>query len=139
MSSTSEAVLHPRSRRIPYLALAAGAIVAGIIVHFVELGLGGTFRDILGDALWGAMILWLVSALRPDARFWVRALVAFVICAAVELSQLLLAPAIDAFRQTTYTHLVFGSSFDPRDFLAYALGVLAAALVARAIFATKRR
>jgi hypothetical protein len=52
-----------------------------------------------------------------------------VICAAVEASQGLHAPALDSLRATRIGHLVLGSDFDPRDLLAYALGIAAAALL----------
>jgi hypothetical protein len=61
------------------------------------------------------------------------------ICFAVELSQLYHAPALDALRETTAGHLVLGSGFDPRDLIAYAAGVCAAALVDRMWLARRRR
>lgn len=88
-------------------------------------------RDVVGDALWAAMIVWLVSAAAPAARLAMRSAAALAVCVAVELSQLYHAPALDALRNTTAGQLVLGSGFDPRDLLAYAGGVLAAAIVDR--------
>ncbi len=90
-----------------------------------------TLRDPLGDALWAAMMTWWVSALLPRSPLAARAAVALAICVAVEFSQLLRAPAIDAVRATTLGHLVLGSGFDPRDLAAYVLGVLAAGYLDR--------
>jgi hypothetical protein len=119
------------NRRGLYAALAAGTIVVGLAVHFHVGFLRDAVRDFTGDALWAAMIVWLVSALAPTATILSRSLVALVICCAVEVSQLVHFPALDAFRQTTIGHLVLGSGFDPRDFAAYALGVSVAALLDR--------
>jgi hypothetical protein len=115
--------------RIVYVALALGTIVVGLAVHLHGAALSPVARDVLGDALWAAMIAWWVGAAAPTARLSRRAVMALAICFAVELSQLYHAPGIDALRETTLGHLVLGSGFDPRDFVSYAVGVLAAALL----------
>jgi len=88
-----------------------------------------TIRDVLGDALWAGMIVWLIGARVPNARPWTRYGAAYAICALVETSQAFHTPRLDALRATMIGQLVLGSGFDPRDFLAYALGVGAAALL----------
>jgi hypothetical protein len=93
-------------------------------------------RDVLGDALWAAMVVWWIAAVAPASRLPWRAAVALAFCFAVEFSQLWHFPALDALRRTTAGHLALGSGFDPRDFAAYAAGVLAAVLLERA---TERR
>jgi hypothetical protein len=106
-----------------------GTIVVGLAVHLHGGALSPVARDVLGDALWAAMIFWWVGAAVPAVRLSRRAVVALAFCFAVELSQLYHAPGIDALRETTLGHLVLGSGFDPRDLAAYAAGVLTAALV----------
>jgi hypothetical protein len=86
-------------------------------------------RDVAGDALWAAMMTWLVGATLPRAGVAVRSAVAFGVCVVVELSQLVHAPAIDAIRRTALGHLVLGNGFDARDLVAYALGISGAALL----------
>ena len=108
------------------------AIGLGVHMHGDAI-LGLALRDILGDALWAMMIAWLVAALVPGVSLRTRAIVALAICFAVELSQLLHVPALDALRHTFAGHLVLGSGFDPRDFFSYALGVLAAMLLERTV------
>lgn len=115
--------------RIAYIALALATIAGGLWVHQGGAGLSTGARDVLGDALWAAMIAWGLGAVAPDATLMLRSAVAFVICALVELSQLIHAPAIDAIRRSTVGHLVLGSGFDRRDLLAYAAGVSVAALL----------
>jgi hypothetical protein len=118
--------------RLGYAALAAATIAVGLFVHRSGILLPPAARDIVGDALWAMMIVWWVSAAAPRARPWIRGAVALGICFAVELSQLVHTPAIDAARSTTLGQLVLGSGFDPRDLLAYAAGVVAAVLLERA-------
>jgi hypothetical protein len=79
---------------------------------------------VLGDALWAMMIAWLVGAAVPEVARWKRGWMALAFCWAVEASQLYHAPGLDAWRAGRLGHLVLGTGFDPRDLLAYALGVL---------------
>ena len=117
-----------RYSRAWYAALALGTIALGLGVHWYGDIFGPTLRDVLGDALWAAMIAWCVAVLVPTASLRLRSVVALAICFVVEVSQLYHTPALDALRRTTAGQLTLGSGFDPRDLCAYALGVLAAAL-----------
>lgn len=111
------------AERARYVAFALLTIAIGLAVHLGGAALGATARDVLGDALWGAMIAWWVGALAPQTRLALRISVAYLICVAVEISQLMHSPALDAFRATRIGHLILGSGFDPRDLVAYAIGV----------------
>jgi hypothetical protein len=115
------------------VALAVATIAVGLAVHWRGGALSPMVRDVLGDALWAAMVMWIVGAVAPDVRWPLRAAAAFAICVAVELSQLVHFPALDSLRQTTLGQLVLGSGFDPRDFLAYGAGILAAGLLAEMV------
>jgi hypothetical protein len=125
--------------RLRYLVLVITTIAIGLAVHWSPAALNPDARDVLGDALWAAMMVWIVSVVAPAARLAARSAAALAICFAVELSQLYHAPALDALRETTAGHLVLGSGFDPRDLIAYAAGVCAAALVDRMWLARRRR
>lgn len=118
--------------RASYAVLAIATIVAGLGVHLGGAPMPPATRDVIGDALWAAMLTWWVSALVPRMALGARAALALGACCAVEVSQLYHTPALDAVRGTRLGHLVLGSGFDPRDFAAYALGVLAAAVLERA-------
>jgi hypothetical protein len=111
--------------RFVYVALALVTIGVGLAVH-----LGGLVppraRDVLGDALWAAMMVWWISAIWPRSRLIVRSGGAYAVCVCVELSQLYHTAAFDAARATRVGHLVLGSGFDPRDLLSYSLGVAGA-------------
>jgi hypothetical protein len=118
-----------RFTRTRYLGLAFGTIACGLAVHWRGSALPPDVRDVLGDALWAAMMVWWISAALPAGRLVWRAAGALVVCFAVEGSQLWHQPAIDAMRQTRFGHLLLGSGFDPRDFVAYAGGVVAALFI----------
>lgn len=128
----------PRTRTT-YIAAALLTITAGLLVHVRGGALGSAARDVIGDALWAAMVAWWVGALVPNARLLSRSAAAYAICVVVEVSQLYHTPWLDALRATTMGHLVLGSGFDPRDLLAYALGVTGAALVEAALLVRGRR
>ena len=115
--------------RTTYLALAVVTILVGLLVHLRGTVLGPVGRDMAGDALWAAMITWWVGVLSPTTRPVVRGAAAYAVCVGVELSQLWHLPALDAVRATTVGHLVLGEGFDPRDFAAYAFGVVGAMLL----------
>jgi hypothetical protein len=121
-------VRHIIGSRPGYVALALATIALGLAVHLQAVAMGSVARDIVGDALWAAMILWWISALTPRAALGLRGAIALCICVVVELSQLIHTPGFDAVRETTIGHLILGSGFDPRDFAAYASGILGAAL-----------
>ena len=125
--------------RATYFALALTTIGVGLFVHLRGAALRPATRDVLGDALWAAMIAWWAGALAPSARLGPRSAAAFVVCASVEVSQLYHAPWLDAARATALGRLVLGSGFDPRDLAAYALGVGAAVLLESTAIAWGRR
>jgi hypothetical protein len=115
--------------RLRYVAAALLTVAVGLGVH-----LGGSFlppavRDVIGDALWAAMMFLWISALWPSAHVAARASVALGISWTVELSQLYHTPSLDAARSTTLGRLILGSGFDVRDLVAYAGGVMVAVAI----------
>ena len=118
--------------RTSYVALAVATAVLGLIVHEYGGALSPVVRDVLGDALWAAMATWCVAVVAPAVRPVSRAAVALAFSFAVEFSQLIDLPALDALRRTTGGQLALGSDFDPRDLAAYAAGVLTAVLIEQA-------
>ena len=114
------------TRRGTYAALGASTVVIGLVVHLGGRGVAPSLRDMLGDALWTAMMLWWVSVVAPRAPLWLRGALALAISFAVEASQLYRAPWLDAARSTLPGHLVLGSGYDTRDLAAYATGAAVA-------------
>ena len=125
--------------RASYIAAVLATIAVGLLVHLRGGALGPAARDVLGDALWAAMIAWWVGALTPGSPLARRSWAAYAICMVVEVSQLYHTPQLDALRATAVGHLVLGSGFDPRDLAAYALGIAGAALLEAAVVARGRR
>jgi hypothetical protein len=119
----------PHLSRAAYVALALLTIVAGLAVNMYGAGLGAEGRDVAGDALWAVMILWLTGVAAPGAPLVGRCVAALLVCAVVELSQLAHGTPLDAIRSTAVGRLMLGTGFDPRDFGAYTLGIVAAGLI----------
>jgi hypothetical protein len=117
--------------RLTFIAAAFAAMLLGLWVHRGGLALAPTPRDVAGDALWASMVAWGISAALPTWSVRLRAGIAFLICSAVELSQLLHTPLLDAWRATTLGQLILGSGFDVRDLAAYAAGIALAIVVER--------
>jgi hypothetical protein len=118
-----------RRSRLFFLVLAIVTIALGLGVHLRGGVLGVAARDVIGDALWAAMVAWLLGAAVPRVNAGIRGVAAAAICFCVEFSQLYHVPALDALRATPPGHLVLGSGFDPRDLLAYTTGIIAAVLI----------
>src|SRR6185437_1384127 len=130
MARASSPVMRSSLRtRLAFVALAAGTIAVGLIVHWRGTLLPATLRDVLGDALWAMMICWWIGAVVPNSRVASRAGLALAVCWIVEVSQLYHTPLLDAWRRTTPGQPILGTGFDVRDLGAYAIGVLAAALL----------
>jgi hypothetical protein len=124
--------------RLTYAAVTAGVIVTGLWINQRAPGLPPAVRDVLGDALWAMMVVWALGALAPSASLRMRALAALGIACTVEVSQLVHAPVLDWARQTTLGRLALGTGFDPRDFVAYSGGVVAAFLAETAVSRRER-
>lgn len=91
-----------------------------------------------GDALWAAMIFCMLAFVRPGASTASLAVGALAIAAAVEASQLVHAPWLDALRGTTLGALALGQGFKWSDLLCYAVGVAVASGVDAALRRRRR-
>jgi hypothetical protein len=105
----------------------------GLAVHLRGGLLSPNARDILGDALWAVMLAGWIGAVRPGVVLLRRSALVLAVCIVVECSQRYHTPWLDELRRTALGHLVLGSDYDPRDFVAYSLGVIAAMLLERAV------
>jgi len=126
---------HIARLRVTYLVLVCATIVLGLTVHWRGDILSAAVRDVAGDALWAMMIAWGMGALLPDTALRIRSAVALVICFAVELSQLIHTPVLDAARRSVVGHLVLGNAFDARDLASYACGIGATIMLERVFMA----
>lgn len=124
-------------RRLAHAAAALATIALGLTLRARGDALPAAAVDVLGDALWAAMVFWWIGALAPRAPTPARAAIALAIAVAVEVSQLWRAPWLVALRGTRLGHLVLGADFDARDLAAYAAGVACAAALAAALGRTR--
>ena len=69
--------LHARMR---YVALAVATMALGLAVHRGGGALSPAVRDVLGDALWAAMVSWWIAAAAPAIRLSRRAAAAVACC-----------------------------------------------------------
>ena len=104
-----------RDRRV-VAAVAVLVVVAGLVVG----------SNLVGDALYAVLVYVLVVGAAPRIAASRAALIAFGICAAIELLQLTGLPAaiVDVVPAARY---VLGTTFNAPDLLAYAVGVALAA------------
>jgi len=105
--------------RIKLFAIAALVIAAGLVLRKLPLGLPFPIIKWGGSALWAAMVYLLLAAALPRRSPWIVALIAAIVAAAIELSRLFHAPALDAFRLTPAGILLLGRVFDPWHFAVY--------------------
>jgi hypothetical protein len=107
------------------------AVRAIALIVVVSLGLASRAWPVFpaflagypGDALWAWMVLLLLGLLWPRWSANRLAGLALAVSFAVESSQALHTPWLDALRATTPGHLVLGSDFDPFDLVALAVGI----------------
>lgn len=118
-----------------YLALAVALF--GIEVLIALFFHDAFVRPILGDVLVVALVYTSVLTV-VELRPLPAALGVLVFACAVELAQY--ARLVDhlGLRQNAVARVVIGTSYDPRDFLAYAAGA-AAVLVAERLFGARRQ
>jgi hypothetical protein len=119
----TDAAATPTRRRLVIAVLAAATVGLGLLVH---RSVSGTVGDVVGDALYAVLIYLLAAFVAPRARPPRSALIAFTICAGIELLQLTGLPRLWA-AEFPPIGLVLGVGFDPRDLVVYAVAVIAAA------------
>lgn len=104
--------------RLPAAVAAVLTVAAGLTVRAVG---GGWFGEYAGDALYTVLVYCLVVLVRPDVAPGRAAGIALAVSWLVEFAQLTPIPAaLSAW--SPLARLVFGSTFNPPDLLAYAVG-----------------
>jgi hypothetical protein len=112
-----------------YLGLLVATVVFGLATRWDPASFPASIVRHGGDALWAAMVFWLVALLRPTTATSRVAIIALTIALTVEASQLYQAPWIDAARATPLGALLLGQGFLWVDLLRYAAGVALAAML----------
>ena len=118
-------------RRFIALAAMLATLALGLASRRWPDALPAALGKYPGDTLWALMVFFGWRALRPLARTREVALLASATSVAVELAKLWQAPWLVAFRHTTLGHLLLGHAFSWQNLVAYGVGVLAGATLAR--------
>jgi hypothetical protein len=95
------------------------------------LSMPGVIAAYGGDTLYATLAFLLVALAWPRAATWRLGPLALGLCVAIELSQLVHTPWLDAIRATTLGRLVLGSGFLWSDLACYAVGALLGAALDR--------
>jgi hypothetical protein len=114
--------------RLHSLFICGVLICVGLAWRLAPLGLPAFPLKYGGSILWSAMVYFLVRAAVPGAVVRHLALFAGLIALMVECVRLIHAPWLDAFRMTLVGALLLGRIFSLWNLLAYAIGILCAAL-----------
>jgi hypothetical protein len=113
-------------QRAPYVLAAILVIAVGLLTRWPAISIPPALAKYLGSVLWGAMVYCALRACWPDARPRIVVVIAIVLAAGVEVSQLWHTPWLDAFRRTTIGVLLIGRYFALADIAAYSAGILLA-------------
>ena len=114
-----------RNRRLRLAGIGGLIVATGLLVHFLTQG---SVSDFVGDALYAVLVYLVVSIVvvrRPTLQV---AVVAILLCVALEVFQLTGVPSslAEDFAPVRY---LLGTTFNALDLVAYVVGVLAAAAV----------
>lgn len=116
-----------RAGRSKYVILALCLIGVGLLTRLSPPGHHIALKY-LGSALWGSMVYCLMAGLMPSANPLRIAIVATIVAAGVEFSQLWHTDVLVAVRSTRIGVLLIGRFFSWWDIAAYTLGITLVAL-----------
>ena len=106
-----------------YAAAVAVTIAAGLGSRAVASALPWWLAKNAGDALYATMVFFGIGFVAPRIRTSTAAAIALAFCTAIECSQRIHTPWLDAVRDTLPGHLVLGQGFHAFDLACYAIGV----------------
>lgn len=106
-----------------YAVAVAVVIAAGLGSRAVAPALPWWLAKNAGDVLYATMVFFGIGFVAPRIRTSTAAVIALAFCAAIECSQLVHTPWLDAVRDTLPGHLVLGQGFHAFDLACYAIGV----------------
>ena len=115
-----------RRNRLILVLCCLGIIALGLASRKYPEYFPAVLGKYLGDGLWTAMVYFIWAWFFPSQSFLRIGLIALLISFGVEFSQLIQLPWLNAIRQTTVGHLIFGTTFAPMDLLAYCFGTIGA-------------
>lgn len=123
--------------RAPYFI----AMITALILGYSSRSFAETLPEFVaahfGDALWASMVYFGIRTVWPTKEIIRPALISFIFCFGIELSQLYQAEWINGVRSTFLGALVLGSGFLTVDLVRYTAGI-ALAIAADRWFVRKR-
>lgn len=111
-----------KTKRVLYAAVIVTTVVTGLLVRYKKAWFPDIVNLYLGDILYAFMMYYIVSFVAIDKRGIPKAIIALLLCFAIEFAQLYQADWINAIRQTLPGRLILGSGFLWSDLLAYTIG-----------------
>lgn len=113
------------------LGIALAIIACGVALRLggYEIGLPFFLVKYGGSTLWGGMVFFLLAALLPRQPLGRLAILSVVAAALIEFSRLYHTPWLDEFRLTLAGALLLGRIFSWWNIVAYAVGIVIAALL----------
>jgi len=118
-------------QRLPVMVALGGVIGLGLASRAYD----GLFPNALGkypgDALWTVTFYLGWKLVFPAMVPWKLGLMALGQSVGVEFLQLYHTPWLDGIRGNLFGHLLFGSTFNPMDLMAYSVGATAVFLIDR--------
>ena len=110
-------------QRVIYAVLALATIALGLASRTASFNAPEFITLYVGDALWAALVFWLVCLVFPAKKISICAMLALSFAFSIELSQLYQANWINEIRHTRLGGLILGFGFRWSDLLAYAAGI----------------
>jgi Protein of unknown function (DUF2809) len=110
--------------RIHWFIAAMLTMISGLLWRSRFLDLSPFLKKYGGDALWAAMVFFLIGLLCPGWNKARLTLASLIFSWGIEFTQLYHAPWIDGIRANRLGALVLGSTYSTPDLAAYVVGVL---------------
>ncbi len=126
-----------RRSRLPYACAAILVIGPGLFTRSRWMPRPNFVAEYGGDTLWALLVFWIVCFLFPAMSTARVAIAAGIFSAAIEFSQILHAPWLDALRSTLFGRLVLGQGFLWSDLVCYAAGIAIGVLIEFALRARR--
>lgn len=127
------------STRWIYASACAVAIALGLASRRFSTQWGQWVVAYAGDVLWAAMVLFGLAWMLPKTHLKQLGGLALAVCFAVEFSQLVHVPWLDALRRTTVGGLLLGRAFLWSDLMCYVGGVALGMVVKHVLDSLVRR
>jgi hypothetical protein len=108
--------------RLKYALLTVATMFLGLASRAYSMP-NDFIHTYVGDAIWAAMVYWLIRLVLPHFSTKTSAIYALSFCYTIEISQLYQADWLNVIRHTRLGGLVLGFGFLWSDFVCYTVGI----------------